>query len=626
MAANSSIVLTQLDFDSYKDSLKTFLRSQDRFKDYDFDGSNLSVLLDVLSYNTYQNAFYLNMISNEMFLDSAKLRDSVISHAKELNYLPRSFRSSSAVIQLIITSTDTAKRSIVIPKGTSFTSRVDDFTYNFSTTENYVITNRTPSGSSLVYESEPIRVYEGNYLSDTYTVNYDRPLIYKISNKRVDLESLLVTVFEDNGTTVQTYKRATSLFGHDENSKVFFLQPGIGDTYEVVFGDGVVGRKPKNNSACIIEYRTCNGELPNGAFKFINTARIDNETNVVIETITSAADGAVAEDLNSIKYNAPRAFTTQERAVTSEDYENLLKANFPEINAVVAYGGEDATPPQYGRIFLSIDLDEVDGLPKIKEAEYKKFLRSRSSVAIEPLFVSPDYTYLYVNTNIKYNINLTGLNPEDIRTLVIDSILNHASTNLNNFGRTLRYSRFIRDVDAAEASIISNETKIELVKYLTPVLSTTVTGSATTTSGSLVSLATSGVVSSGQNVTIDFKNPLQNDIPGKGSEYLTGDIHVVSSSTFTYNGLSNCRLEDDGDGAMRIVNTSGTNNRTILKIGTVDYDTGIIRINNFNITNYTGTSLKIYAKPRTLDITSSQNVILNILENDVDVAIEQIRE
>ena len=624
--ANSSIVLTQLDFDSYKDSLKTFLRSQDRFKDYDFDGSNLSVLLDVLSYNTYQNAFYLNMISNEMFLDSAKLRDSVISHAKELNYLPRSFRSSSAVIQLVITSTDTAKRSIVVPKGTSFTSRVDDFTYNFSTTENYVITNRTPSGSSLVYESEPIRVFEGSYLSDTYTVNYDRPLIYKISNKRVDLESLLVTVFEDNGTTVQTYKRATSLFGHDGNSKVFFLQPGIGDTYEVVFGDGVVGRKPKNNSACIIEYRTCNGELPNGAFKFINTARIDNEPNVIIETITAAADGAVAEDLNSIKYNAPRAFTTQERAVTSEDYENLLKANFPEINAVVAYGGEDATPPQYGRIFLSIDLDEVDGLPKIKEAEYKKFLRTRSSVAIEPLFVSPDYTYLYVNTNIKYNINLTGLNPEDIRTLVIDSILNHASTNLNNFGRTLRYSRFIRDVDAAEASIISNETQIELVKYLTPVLSTTVTGSATTTSGSLVSLATSGVVSSGQNVTIDFKNPLRNDIPGKGAEHLIGDIHIVSSSTFTYNGLPNCRLEDDGDGIMRIVNTSGIQHRTILAIGTVDYDTGIIRINNFNITNYTGTSLKIYAKPRTLDITSTQNVILNILENDVDVSIEQIRE
>ena len=626
MAADSSIVLTQLDFDSYKDSLKTFLRSQDRFKDYDFEGSNLSVLLDLLSYNTYQNAFYLNMVSNEMFLDSAKLRDSVISHAKELNYLPRSFRSSSATIQLVVTSSDSAKRSIIVPKGTSFTARVDDFTYNFSTTENVVITNRVPSGSNFIYTSENIIIYEGNYLSDTYNVNYNSPLVYKISNKRVDLESLLVTVFEDNGTTIHTYTRATSLFGHDLNSKVFFLQPGIGDAYEVVFGDGVVGRKPKNNSVIVIEYRICNGELPNGAFKFINTARIDNESNVVIETLTAATDGAVAEDMNSIKYNAPRAFTTQERAVTSEDYENLLKANFPEINAVVAYGGEDATPPQYGRIFLSIDLDEVDGLPKIKEAEYKRFLRSRSSVAIEPLFVSPDYTYLYVNTNIKYNINLTGLNPEDIRTYVIDSILNYASTNLNNFGRTLRYSRFIRDVDTAENSIISNETQIELVKYLTPVLSTTVTSTSTSTSGSLVSLATSGVVSSGQNVTIDFKNPLKNDVPGKGAEHLIGDIHVVSSSTFTYTGLSNCRLEDNGDGIMRIINTSGTQHRTILDIGTVDYDTGIVRINNFNITNYTGTSLKIYAKPRTLDITSSQNVILNILENDVDVTIEQIRE
>ena len=624
--SDSSIVLTQLDFDSYKDSLKTFLKAQDRFKDYDFEGSNLSVLLDLLSYNTYQNAFYLNMVSNEMFLDSAKLRDSVISHAKELNYLPRSFRSSSATIKLVITSTDAAKRSIIVPKGTSFTARVDDFTYNFSTTENVVITKRVPSGSNFVYTSENITIYEGNYLSDTYNVNYNNALVYKISNKRVDLESLSVTVFEDNGTTIHTYTRATSLFGHDGNSKVFFLQPGIGDAYEVVFGDGVVGRKPKNNSVIVIEYRICNGELPNGAFRFINTARIDNESNVVIETLSAATDGAVAEDMNSIKFNAPRAFTTQERAVTSEDYENLLKANFPEINAVVAYGGEDANPPQYGRIFLSIDLQDVDGLPKIKENEYKRFLRSRSSVSIEPLFVSPDYTYVYVNTNIKYNINLTGLNPEDIRTYVIDSILSHASTNLNNFGRTLRYSRFIRDIDSAETSIISNETNIELVKYLTPVLSTSVTSTPNATSGSLVSIATSGVVSSGQNVTIDFKNPLKNDVPGKGAEHLLGDIHVVSSSTFTYNGISNCRLEDDGDGTVRIVAISGTQHRTILNIGTVDYDTGIIRINNFNITNYTGTSLKIYAKPRTLDITSSQNVILNILENDVDVTIEQIRE
>ena len=212
------------------------------------------------------------------------------------------------------------------------------------------------------------------------------------------------------------------------------------------------------------------------------------------------------------------------------------------------------------------------------------------------------------------------------RTERMRAVIREMDDRAAAFGRTLRYSRFIRDIDAAETSIISNETEVELVKYLTPVLSTTVTSTPTSTSGSLVSLATSGVVSSGQNVTIDFKNPLRNDVPGKGAEHLIGDIHIVSSSTFTYNGLANCRLEDNGDGIMRIINTSGTQHRTILDIGTVDYDTGIIRIDNFNITNYTGTSLKVYAKPRNLDITSSQNVILNILENDVDVTIEQIRE
>lgn len=629
MAANSSITLTQLDFDSYKNSLKTFLQSQSQFKDYDFEGSNMSVLLDILSYNTYQNAFYLNMVSNEMFLDSAKLRDSVISHAKELNYLPRSFKSATAGIQLTITTSDDTKKSIVVPKGTTFVSRVDDFTYTFSTNENIVITNREPSGSNYVFTSGNITIYEGTYLSDTYSVNYSNPLIYKINDKRVDLESLNVVVFEDNGSTQQAYTRATSMFGHDENSKVYFVQPGINDTYEIVFGDGVIGRKPKNNSVVVIEYRVSNGELPNGAFRFVNTARINGESNVAITTITSATDGAVAEDLNSIKYNAPRAFTTQERAITSEDYENLLKVNYPEINAVVAYGGEDANPPQYGRIFLSIDLADVDGLPQIKRSEYQRFLKSRAPVAIEPIFVDPDYTYLNVKTNIKYNVNRTLLNPEDIRTYVIDAILNYASTNLNNFARTLRYSRLVHDIDNAEASIISNETDIELVKYLTPNLSTTTTGSASSTSGQIINLVREGggIAISGQNLKIDFKTPLFL-APGLPSEHGITEIHTVTSTTFTYNGIPNCRFEDDGQGNMRIVNSVGVNHQVLLQdgFGTVNYETGVVEINNFNITNYTGTALKVYAKPRTKDITSVQNVILNVLENDIDVTIEQIRE
>jgi hypothetical protein len=598
MAANSSIALTQLDFDSFKSSLKTYLSEQDEFQDYDFDGSNLSVLLDVLAYNTYQNAFYLNMVGNEMFLDSAKLRDSVISHAKELNYLPRSFTSSKADIQITITPSDANKNSIVVPKGTAFISRVDDYSFTFTTTENLVITNKT-NGS---FVSDPITIYEGNYLSDTYAVNYSNPLVFKINNKNVDTSSVSVTVLEDNGSVNIEYSRATSLFGYDENSTVFFLQPGVGDLYEVVFGDGVVGRKPKNNAIIIIEYRISNGELPNGAFRFINAGRIDNEANVSITTIKSATDGAVAEDLNSIKFNAPRAFTTQERAVTAEDYENLLKANYPEINAVTAYGGEDATPPQYGRIFVSVDLTDVDGLPKIKEDEYKRFLRSRSSVAMEPLFVTPDYTYLKIDSTVRYNINRTGLNPEDIRAYVIDSILNYASTNLNSFAKTFRYSKMVQAIDATDSSVISNETDINLVKYLTPELNVPL------------------------NLTIDFKCPLTQEIPLLGDEHPIIDVHGVTSTPFTYTGIQNCVLEDNGDGLVRIVTPTGPNHKKIIDIGTVDYDTGVVRLNNFIVQNYAGTSLKVYAEPRSRDITAIQNVILNIIESDVNITIEQIRE
>lgn len=598
MAANSSIILTQLDFNGFKNSLKTYLQEQEEFKDYDFDGSNLSVLLDVLAYNTYQNAFYLNMIGNEMFLDSAKLRDSVISHAKELNYLPRSFTSAKANIRLSVTPTDANKNSIVVPKGTAFISRVDDFSYTFTTNENIVITNKV-DGAFVV---DNITIYEGNYLSDTYVVNYNNPLIFKINNKTVDVSSVAVTILEDNGSVTQSYSRATSLFGHDENSKVFFLQPGIGDTYEVVFGDGVVGRKPKNNSIVIIEYRVSNGELPNGAFKFINAGRIDNEANVAITTISAASDGAVAEDLNSIKFNAPRAFTTQERAVTAEDYENLLKINFPEINAVTAFGGEDATPPQYGRIFVSVDLSAIDGLPKIKEDEYKRFLRSRSSVAMEPIFITPDYTYLKIDSTVRYNINRTGLNPEDIRTSVIDGILNYASTYLNNFTKTFRYSKLVQAIDSTDASIISNETDINLVKYLTPTLNAPL------------------------NLTVDFKVPLTQEIPLLGDEHPIIDVHGITSTPFTYSGIQNCVLEDNGDGLVRIVTPVGANHKKIVDIGTVDYDTGVVRLNNFNIQNYVGTSLKIYGEPRSRDITSIQNVILNIIEPDVNITIQQIRE
>lgn len=597
MSTSSSIVLSQIDFDSHKESLKEFLKSQDQFKDYNFESSNINVLLDLLSYNTYQQSFYLNMVGNEMFLDSAKLRDSVVSHAKELNYLPRSFSSSVAKVNVQITSTDPTKKSIVMPKGTPFISRVGDDSFTFTTNQNIVMTS-----TSSLFTATDVEIYEGSFLSESYIVNYTNPIKYKINNKQVDISSINVAVLEDNGSNRIEYRRATSLFDLNETSNIFFVQPSLGDTYEIVFGDGVIGRRPKNNSIIIIEYRICNGELPNGAQLFRNSGRIDGESSVSVSLVTPATGGATAESLESIKYNAPRAFTTQERAVTAEDYENLLKANYPEINAVAAYGGEDSNPPQYGKVFVSVDLKDVDGLPVIKKQQYTKFLRSRSTVAIEPIFVSPEYTYLEVKSNVKYNINTTGLNPEDIRTIVISSMLNYASTNLNNFNRTLRYSRMVKQIDDADKSIISNETTLNLIKYVTPRLNTP------------------------QNISVDFKSPLIINVPQLGDEHPIVDIHAITSTSFSYGGQNNCTLEDDGSGVLNIVTAIGSNHRKITQIGTVDYDTGVVNINNFNIANFDGSVLKLYASARNQDLVSNQNTILNILEPDITISIEQVRE
>ena len=596
--ADTSITLTHLDFTEYRNSLKSYLLAQDAFKDYDFDGSNMSVLLDLLAHNTYQNAFYLNMVANEMFLDSAKLRDSVISHAKELNYLPKSFTSAKATITLNITPTDPNKNSIVVPKGTAFITRVDDRTFTFSTVENVVMNNKVNG----TFQSDTIDIYEGNYLSDTYLADYDNPLVFKINNITVDTSSVSVVVIEDNGSVTLEYSRATSLFGHDSNSQIFFLQASQGDKYEVVFGDGVIGRKPKNGAIIVIQYRSSSGELPNGAYKFITSGKIDGEANITVITSAPAADGAVAESAASIKYNAPRAFTTQERAVTSEDYENLLRLNYPEINAVTAFGGEEANPPQYGRVFVSVDLTDIDGLPKTKKDEYTRFLKSRSSVAMDPVFINPEYIYIDVKSKVKYNINKTGLNPQDIRSYVIDSILTYASTNLNNFAKTLRYSKFIQTIDAADASIVSNETELLLTKYLTPTLNVPV------------------------NYTIDFKTPLANDLPPFTADHVSTDLHCIESTPFTYAGVQNCILEDDGNGQVRAVSTAGGIHKIVSYVGTVNYAAGIVSLSGFKISAFDGTSLKIYARSKSKDIVSTQNVILNIIEPDVNITIEQIRE
>ena len=592
--ANSSIVLTNLDFDTIKNTFKSYLRSQDRFNDYDFDGANINVLLDILSYNTFHNAFYLNMVGNEMFLDSAQLRESVVSHAKELNYTPQSFRSAQANVNLTIVSSDTTKRSIVVPKGTTFTSRSLDRNYTFTTNENIVIGDYTPAGNTVTFTGQNITLYEGYYVNDTYAYSYDTVTPLIISNKNVDISSVTVTVTEDSGATTIVYQRATSLFDLDKDSRVFFIQGAETDSYEVVFGDGVTGRRPKNNSIVSVEYRVCNGELPNGCNKFNTDVSIQGETNINVTTNSVAAGGTVYESIESIKYNAPRHFTTQERAITTEDYETLLKLNFPEVNTVTAYGGEDLDPPQFGKVFVSIDLKEVDALPDIKKVEYYRFLKPRSPVSIDPVFVDPEYTYLGVNSKVNYNVNITALTSDDIRTIVASSILLYAQNNLNNFNRTFRYSKLIQAIDNAQVSIISNETDIAVIKVVQPQINKFLTF----------------------DVNYNIPLSIEQELGATPSQY------SVYSTFITYKGIK-AFIRDDGDGVINVL--SASSEAVIDTVGTINYENGLLQFSNFKIDNFFGPGLKFYAVPRNKDISTINNVILNIIEEDIAITVAPVR-
>jgi hypothetical protein len=596
MAANTSINLVNLDFTSLKESFKTYLKTQNTFKDYDFEGSNINVLLDVLSYNTYMNTFYLNMIGNEMFLDSAQLRESVISRAKELNYTPRSFKSARATVTLTI-QTDGSVASVTMPKGTTFNTRVGSNTFTFSTDENKVI-----SGANSTFVSNEIVIYEGQYVNDTFTVNNsDTSQRFMLSNPTIDTDSLTVTVLEDNGAEILSYLRATSLFDKQANSQIFFVQGAENDKYEVLFGDGVLGRKPKDNSIVVCEYRICKGELPNGAFKFTSDGAIQTFSNVAVTTVSAAAQGAIHESIESVKFNAPRYFTTQERAITAEDYRNLLLLNFPEINAVSVYGGEEAVPPVFGKVFIAVDLKNVDGVPDIRKQQYYNFIKPRSSLSIDPVFIDPDFMNVDIFSTVRYNLNTTALNSESLKELILTAIRGFNGTYLDDFNTTLRYSSLVKTIDATDRSILSNDTIIRPIRVVLPEI---------------------GIE---KNYDIDFAQELENDFADLEKIYPSNYISTIESTNFVVqNKLVN--LKDDGKGNITTITLDGTNNVVVNTVGTVDYKTGKVQLKRLNITEYTGSGIKIFARTKRKDISSLLRTILTIKDEDVRINIVSERE
>jgi hypothetical protein len=614
MASNSSLDLVNLDFGTMKASLATYLKSQDQFKDYNFDSSAMNVLLDVLSYNTFKNAFYLNMIHSEGFLDSAQLLDSVYSHAKELNYLPRSARSSVANVTIQFTA-DNAGQPYVIRKGETFSTIINQNSYSFSIPSDQILTSPNSSFGST------FNIYEGIYVTDSYTVNLsDTTQKFKITNKTIDTDSLVVLVYENGDTNPTTYQRALTLLDLNEKSKVYFIQASTGGGYEVLFGDGVLGKQPNDSSTIVLDYRVTAGMSGNGAKGFTpnfdpsGSGAITKAITVTVNPYTNTTNGAYsvngadAESIDSVRYNAPRHFQTQERAVTAGDYSILLKNEFPEIGAISVYGGEEANPPRYGKVFVSVDIKNVDGLPESKKLEYYSFLKSRSPLSIDPIFIEPAFSFIQVNSTVKYNINTTTRTAQNLEAAVILKISEFADTYLNNFNAKLRYSKLVQTIDSVDTSIVSNETDLVLYKKLNP------------------------IIDKNQNFIVNFGMPLQQtDYVNETTNSVGASVHkirvnrTVTSTTFNYAG-SVCIVEDDGLGIIRIVKSIGNYHYVIKNVGSVNYETGEIRLNSFSVSSYEGSALKIYVKARDKDIMGLKNEVMSIEADQINVKIEAIRE
>jgi hypothetical protein len=449
---------------------------------------------------------------------------------------------------------------------------------------------------------ENVTLYEGTIGNDVFV--YDSSNTFQrfvLSDPNIDTSSLFVTVLENSGANAYTYSLSESLFDLDALSQVYFLSAAEDGKYEIKFGDGVVGRIPKNGSTISAQYRRSNGDLPNLISVFTPAGTIGGVSNVNVITVTSSLGGKYAEGIESIRFNAPRHFATQERAVTAADYENLLTLNFPELTSVSVYGGEELDPPQYGKVFITPNIAGITGLPTSKKDQYMSFIKTRSPLTIEPVFTEPEYLFIAVDSAVTYNLNLTSVDPEFIAALVSDAIISFNINNISDFKSTLRYSKLVEAIDASDESIVSNDTDLKVYKVLEFTPNTT------------------------KNYTISYDLPLINNLPQLESSHPASELHAISSSQFFYKGRV-CELEDDGNGLVRIVANENNIHAAVIDVGTVDYTTGKIELINFGNVSADNNSIKVYAKTKSKDVASKRNVILTIQREDINIDVTQVRE
>jgi len=585
----TKLEISQLDFDGIKDNLKTFLSQQDEFTDYNFEGAGMNILLDVLAYNTHYLGYNANMLANEMYLDSADQRSSVVSLAKQVGYTPRSALSSKATIDVLMTNASGS--TVTMERGTKFTTTVDSTNYSF-------VNNADVSISPIdgVYKFSNLDIYEGTYLNYKYTVNTsDTDQRFIIPNDNVDTTTLTVKVQESaSDSTTNTYKLSTGVTGIDSTSKVYFLQEVENGRFEVYFGDSVLGQSVKDGNIVILDYISCNLDEPNSASSFILSGTIGGFVAATITTIKSASNGDASETIKSIKYNAPRDYSAQDRAVTAEDYKVLVKSIYPNAQSVQVYGGEDAAVPDYGKVYVSIKAKSGSNLTELTKVSLVRSLKSFAVASVTPIIIDPETTFITLVTTFKFDSNLTTKDISTLQTNVINSIITYNTNTLENFTGMFRYSALSKNIDDSDVSILSNITKVKMYKFITPTLN------------------------SGLKYTLSFNNAFYN--PHSGHNTSGGGI--VSSTGFKINNDSSANehfLDDDGQGNVRVYYLNGTVRvYTDSTFGTIDYTTGEIILTSAHITSISNidgaasTRIRVTVLPDSNDIVPVRNQVLSI--------------
>ncbi len=596
MASTKRLRVTEFDFDSVKQNLKTFLKGQREFTDYDFEGSGMNILLDTLAYNTHYLGFNANMLANEMFLDSASLRSSIVSHAKMLGYEVSSPRAPVATINVTLT---TNNATATMPAGTTFNTTVDGVNFQFVTISD--ITSRN-TGSSIPFDS--LEIYEGTFTKTKYIVDsQEADQRFMLADNRADIETLTVKVQNSTSdTTTTTYTKATDITQLTKDSTVYFCQETESGRFQIYFGDGATSKGLSDGNIVELSYVITNKTAANGASSFVRTEAIDTVTNISVTTVANASGGAEGESSSSIKLNAPLDYASQGRAVTAEDYKVYVRKLFPNTQAVSVWGGEDgsfdtstgvSSTPEYGKVFISVKSTTSLNLTTSQKENLVKDLSPFKVASITPVIVDPETTFIILGITFNFNSTATTQSKTDLETSVTDAISNFTDSNLEDFNLPFRHSLVTGLIDDVDSAITNNTTTVTLGKFFKPSLTTST------------------------NYTVSFNNALYNPHSGHNS----GGGGVIASTGFQIDGDTSTEyfFDEDGSGNLRTYSiVSGTRTYLNSTAGSVDYANGIITINALKITavsNIDGeisSSIRVTAIPSSNDVIPVRNQILEI--------------